>query len=182
MKPDSAALPLARPGLRCAALPMMAGMYAQELSRSSPLRPAANTSHRPARRLARLCALAAGSLLIAHLPAASAQDSEQAPLHCPSDQPLSLVCLEQQAQVLERGMQVLYLYLQRQLPQANAQALQTEQDDWTQERDRRCQPNGYVHEAEDMAACRIGMALGRVKAFKNQWYPLAKNAQGEKQP
>ena len=79
-------------------------------------------------------------------------------------------------------MQVLYLYLQRQLPQGNAQALQTEQDDWTQERDRRCRPNGYVHEAEDMAACRIGMALGRVKAFKNQWYPLAKNAQGEKQP
>ncbi|MGB6096013.1 MAG: lysozyme inhibitor LprI family protein [Comamonas thiooxydans] len=157
-------------------------MYAQELSRSSPLRPAANTSHSAARRLARLCALAAGSLLIAHLPVASAQDSEPAPLHCPSDQPLSLACLEQQAQILERGMQVLYLYLQRQLPQANAQALQTEQDDWTQERDRRCQPNGYVHEAEDMAACRIGMALSRVKAFKNQWYPLAKNAQGEKQP
>ena len=61
MKPDSAALPLARPGLRCAALPMMAGMYAQELSRSSPLRAAAKTSHSPARRLAGLCALAAGS-------------------------------------------------------------------------------------------------------------------------
>ena len=182
MKPDSAALPLARHGLRCAALPMMAGMYVQELSRSSPLRPAANISHSPARRLTRLCALVAGSLLIAHLSVASAQENEPAPLHCPADQPLSLACLEQQAQVLERGMQVLYLYLQRQLPQASAQALQTEQEDWTRQRDRRCQPNGYVHEAEDMAACRIGMALSRVKDFKNNWSPLAKQAQGAKQP
>ncbi|RDI10692.1 uncharacterized protein DUF1311 [Comamonas sp. AG1104] len=182
MKPDSAALPLVRPGLRCAALPMMAGMYVQELSRSSPLRPAANTFHSPARRLARLCALAAGCLLIAHLPVASAQDNEPAPLHCPSDQPLSLACLEQQAQVIERSMQVLYLYLQRQLPPASAQALQAEQEDWTRQRDRRCLPNGYVHEAEDMAACRIGMALSRVKDFKNNWSPLAKQAQGAKQP
>lgn len=79
-------------------------------------------------------------------------------------------------------MQVLYLSLQRQLPQASALALQAEQEDWTRQRDRRCQPNGYVHEAEDMAACRIGMALSRVVAFKSQWHPLAKSAQGGEQP
>lgn len=182
MKPDSAALPLARPGLRCAALPMMAGMYVQELSRFPSQRSAIGTAGISARPLARLCALAVSGLLLIHLPATAAQDGDQEAPHCPSGQPLSLACLQHQAQVIERSMQVLYLSLQRRLPQDSAQALQTEQQEWTQERDRRCQPNGYVHEAEDMAACRIGMALSRVKDFKNNWSPLAKQAQGEKQP
>ncbi|WP_240154223.1 lysozyme inhibitor LprI family protein [Comamonas sp. Tr-654] len=143
---------------------------------------ATRTAGIAARPLARLCALAVSGLLLIHLPATAAQDGDQDPPDCPSGQPLSLACLQQQAQVIERSMQVLYLSLQRQLPQASAQALQAEQEDWTRQRDRRCQPNGYVHEAEDMAACRIGMALSRVVAFKNQWHPLAKSAQGGEQP
>jgi len=182
MKPDSAALPLARRGPHCLALLMMAGMYAQELSRCPSQRPATGTAGIAARPLARLCALAVSGLLLIPLPATAAQEGDQDPPHCPSGQPLSLACLQQQAQVIERSMQVLYLSLQRRLPQASARALQTEQQEWTQERDRRCQPNGYVHEAEDMAACRIGMALSRVVVFKNQWHPLAWNEQGGEQP
>lgn len=182
MKSDSAAPPLARRGLHCATLPMMTGMHVQDLPRFSSQHSAIGKAGTAARPWTRLCTLALGGLLLAHQPAADAQDGEPAPLHCPADQPLSLACLQQQAQVLERSMQALYLHLQRRLPQDRAQALQTEQQEWTQERDRRCQPNGYVHEAEDMAACRIGMALSRVVVFKNQWHPLARNAQGGEQP
>lgn len=197
MKPDSAALPLIRPRLCCAALPMMASMHTKDSSlfrflhqgeRSQVRARAGRLTRCGAWRRACLGAIASCSLLLtghsapaAQVSSPSSQDSNSS-LHCPSGQPLSLPCLEQQAQIIEHGMQVLYQSLQRQLPQASAQALQTEQDTWTRERDQRCQPNGYVHEAEDMAACRIGMALSRIKVYKNQWHPLAWGAQGEKQP
>lgn len=203
MKPDSTALPLIRFRLCCAALPMMASMHTKDSSHFRFLRQGEHSqvrtraarvtrfgdAARGAWRRACLSAIAGCGLLLAghSAPAAqasspSSRDSNSASLQCPSDQPLSLPCLEQQAQIIEHGMQMLYQSLQRQLPQASAQALQTEQDAWTRERDQRCQPNGYVHEAEDMAACRIGMALSRIQVYKNQWHPLAWGAQGERQP
>lgn len=103
-------------------------------------------------------------------------------LTCLAGQEATLACLQQRQATLEYSGQVLYISLMLGLPEAQAQALHTEQSRWQAERGQSCRPNGYRHEQEDQAVCRIRMTLERVKVYKTHWYPIAKIAKGEAKP
>ena len=94
----------------------------------------------------------------------------------------TLACFQQQATVIDQAMKVIYQSMLQDLPEDSAKALQAEQEQWARERDQTCVPRGAVHDAEDVQVCRIRMTLERVKANKNQWWPLAKQARSAKQP
>ena len=131
--------------------------------------------------LASMAALCLTALCLTAFPHAAQADEAGPGLDC-KGQAGTLACLQQQATVIDQAMQVIYQSMLHDLPEDSAKALQAEQEHWAQERDQTCVPRGYVHDSEDVQVCRIRMTLARVKAHKNQWWPLAKQARSAKQP